>query len=111
MVSQEQGNEEKYYFPEMWHHYITANTVCSLESTSGVARAFPGGQVAHPEGQNEEENSKVRGKIDQNLRKKIRKVELLPTRGSEAGYGPGINTDTDTAISNRSRQDRTCPLH
>ena len=23
---------------------------------SGVARAFPGGQVAHPEGQNEDEN-------------------------------------------------------
>ena len=23
---------------------------------SGVARAFPGGRVAHPEGQNEEEN-------------------------------------------------------
>ena len=25
---------------------------------SGVARAFPGGQLAHPEGQNEEENNK-----------------------------------------------------
>ena len=25
-------------------------------TTSGVARAFPGGQLAHPEGQNEEEN-------------------------------------------------------
>ena len=25
---------------------------------SGVARAFPGGRVAHPEGQNEEENKK-----------------------------------------------------
>ena len=25
---------------------------------SGVARAFPGGQLAHPEGQNEEENEK-----------------------------------------------------
>ena len=24
--------------------------------TSGVARAFPGGQLTHPEGQNEEEN-------------------------------------------------------
>ena len=23
---------------------------------SGIARAFPGGRVAHPEGQNEEEN-------------------------------------------------------
>ena len=27
-------------------------------TTSGVARAFPGGRVAHPEGQNEEENEK-----------------------------------------------------
>ena len=26
---------------------------------SGVARAFPGGRVAHPEGQNEEENEKI----------------------------------------------------
>ena len=25
-------------------------------NNSGVARAFPGGRVAHPEGQNEEEN-------------------------------------------------------
>ena len=59
---------------------------------SGVARAFPGGQLAHPEGKNVEEN-------DQSLRKnikksiaiwaKMRKVELLPTRDCEAGYGPG----------------------
>ena len=26
------------------------------ENISGVARAFPGGRLAHPEGQNEEEN-------------------------------------------------------
>ena len=26
------------------------------KDTSGVARAFPGGRVTHPEGQNEEEN-------------------------------------------------------
>ena len=40
---------------------------------SGVARAFPGGRVDHPEGQNEEEISKVWGKIrkiDQTLRGK-----------------------------------------
>ena len=50
--------------------------------SSDVARAFPGGRVAHPEGQNEEENKKSlrkKRKIDQNLRKKLRKVELLPT--------------------------------
>ena len=28
----------------------------SNEAVSGVARAFPGGRLAHPEGQNEEEN-------------------------------------------------------
>ena len=27
-----------------------------LYHRSGVARAFPGGRVAHPEGQNEDEN-------------------------------------------------------
>ena len=57
---------------------------------SGVARAFPGGRLAHPEGQNEEENlSKVWGKIDQKFEEKVRTVELLPTRDCEAGYGPG----------------------
>ena len=34
------------------------------DSGSGVARAFPGGQAAHPEDQNEEENEErlIRGK-------------------------------------------------
>ena len=34
---------------------MTVTTFLML-TPSGVARAFPGGQVAHPEGQNEEEN-------------------------------------------------------
>ena len=34
------------------------NIVPERYTDSGVARAFPGGPVAHPEGQNEEENSK-----------------------------------------------------
>ena len=34
------------FFPH-WNHMITS---------SGVARAFPVGRLAHPEGQNEEEN-------------------------------------------------------
>ena len=42
--------------------------------SSGVARAFPGGQVAHKEGQNEDEKEKslrkIKKKIDQNLGKK-----------------------------------------
>ena len=31
--------------------------VCEGEGSSGVARAFPGGRLAHPEGQNGEENN------------------------------------------------------
>ena len=31
-------------------------TSSDYSDTSGVARAFPGGRLAHPEGQNEEEN-------------------------------------------------------
>ena len=54
--------------------------------TSGVARAFPGGRVAHPEGQNEEENAKNLRKNRKNL-SKFEEVELLPTRDCEAGYG------------------------
>ena len=45
---------------------------------SGVARAFPGGRLAHPEGQNEEENKTVWGKIDRNLRKKWGKWNSCP---------------------------------
>ena len=58
---------------------------------SGVARAFPGGRVAHPEGQNEEENKLSLRKNKKNgskFEEKMRKVELLPTRECEAGYGP-----------------------
>ena len=61
---------------------------------SGVARAFPGGRVAHQESQNEEENEKSLRKNKKKLSKfgeKIRKVELLPTRDCEAGYGPVYN--------------------
>ena len=63
------------------------------QSCSGVARAFPGGRVAHPEGQNEEENSKVWGEIRKQLltfEEKLRKVEPLPTRECEAGYGLAV---------------------
>ena len=55
--------------------------------TSGVARAFP----AHPEYQNEEENKSSLRKNKKNSSKfeeKMRKVEPLPTRNCEAGYGP-----------------------
>ena len=59
---------------------------------SGVARAFPGGRLAHPEGQNEEENENSLRKSKKTWSKfeeKMRKVELLPTRDCEACYGPG----------------------
>ena len=66
--------------------------------TSGVARAFPDGRVAHSEGQNEEENETSLRKNKKKMIEiwgKMRKVELLPTRDCEAGYGPvayGVTT-------------------
>ena len=66
-----------------WRHF---------ERGSGVARAFPGGRAAHPENQNEEEkeSSLRKNKINwSKFEEKMRKVELLPTRDCEAGYGPG----------------------
>ena len=59
--------------------------------SSGVTRAFPGGRLAHPESQNEEENEKFVEKWEKMIKfgEKMRKVELLPTRNCEAGYGPG----------------------
>ena len=44
-------------------------TPASLTTLSGVARAFPGGRVANPEGQNEEENK-------ENLREKEKLIEI-----------------------------------
>ena len=61
------------------------------QRSSGVARAFPGGRLAHPEGQNEEENKlslRKNKKICSKFEEKMRKVEFLPTRDCEAGYGP-----------------------
>ena len=66
----------------------TAEQVGRMVRNSGVARAFPGGRLAHPEGQNEEslrKNKKIWSKFEE----KMRKVKLLPTRDCEAGYGPG----------------------
>ena len=63
----------------------------NLYTNSGVAKAFPGGQGAHPESQNEEENEKSLRKNKKKWSKfgeKMRKVELLPARDCEAGYGP-----------------------
>ena len=46
--------------------------------SSGVARAFPSGRVAHPEGQNEEEN-------EQSLRNLIRKIDRDLRKKEESG--------------------------
>ena len=75
-----------------WHWILHLNKgQPSYLIRSGVARAFPGGQLAHPEGQNEEENEKSLRKSQKTwskLEEKMRKVELLPTGDCEAGYGP-----------------------
>ena len=63
---------------------------------SGIARAFPGGRLAHLEGQNEEENEWSLRKNKKNcskFEKKMRKVELSPTRDCDAGYGPCSNVN------------------
>ena len=60
---------------------------------SGVAMAFPGGRLTHPEDQNQEENEeslRKNKKIWSNFGEKMRKVELLPTWDCEAGYGPDL---------------------
>ena len=45
------------YFKSVFQLFTSRRAVKGLIAIgSGVARAFPGGQVAHPEGQNEEEN-------------------------------------------------------
>ena len=55
--------------------------------------AFLGGRLAHPEGQNEEENKYSFRKNKKNWSKfeeRMRKVEPLLNRDCEAGYGPVI---------------------
>ena len=72
------------------------------KTNSGVARTFPGGRVAHPESQNEEENKYSLRKNKKNWPKfeeKIRKVELLPTRACEAGYDPENKESEKTRFS------------
>ena len=54
---------------------------------SGVARAFPGGRVAHSESQNEK-NLRKNNKNWSKFEGKWGKLEILPTRDCEAGYGP-----------------------
>ena len=62
----------------------------SYLSPSGVARASPGGRLPHQEGQNEDKNEeRLREKTKKTFKlRKMRRVELLPTRDCEAGYAP-----------------------
>ena len=65
-----------------------------FECLSGVARAFPGGQPAHPEPQIEEANEEKLRKDDRKsrrMRKNWGNVAFLPTRGWESGYAPGVS--------------------
>ena len=65
-------------------------SLISLLKRSGVARAFQGGRVAHPEDQNEEENEENLRKNERNsgkMRKYWGNILILPTREWEAGYG------------------------
>ena len=62
----------------MTSHRMAKTSLCT---SSGVARAFRGGRLAHPEGQNEEENDKNLRKSKKNLSKfeeKMRKVSCPP---------------------------------
>ena len=71
-----------------WHFSVPRE---STHVCNGIARAFPGGRVAHLESQNEEENEESFRKNMKNwlrFEKRMRKVELLPTRDCEAGYSP-----------------------
>ena len=82
-----------------YHDFSTKKASVSGDFASGVARAYPGGRLAHPEGQNEEENKKSLRKNEKHWLKfeeKMRKVELLPTWDCEAGYGPGLCPLTTT---------------
>ena len=58
------------------------------QQTSGVARASPGGRVAHPESQNEEENEKS---LSKNKKKIIKIWEKSEESGTLAhpGLCPG----------------------
>ena len=40
----------------MWETDLIENTECWWQLGSGIARAFPGGRLTHPKGQNKEEN-------------------------------------------------------
>ena len=87
--------------PFVKFHPEVASCLLSRGISSGVARAFPGGRVAHPEDQNEEENLRKNEGNYGKMRKYWGNILILPTREWEAGYGPGhkkVCTPGDEAI-------------
>ena len=76
---------------------------------SGVARVFPGGRVAHPDDQNEEENEEIWGKIRDPTGKwgKIEEMFLSCPPGSERlataltlNYWQGYEENNNSVFNN-----------
>ena len=69
---------------------LFASITPELFGLSGVARAFPGGQLAHPEDQNEE---KIK-ENERNLKKKWGRIEEMISScpPGAAGFGPALPT-------------------
>ena len=67
------------------HSETKTSTIISWANiNSGVARAFPGGRGAHPEGQNEEKNKKSLRKNKKNM------IEIWGKWGKRNSRPPGI---------------------
>ena len=94
---------------KLWKHTIplTYNTKI-LISNSGIARAFPGGRLAHPDNRNEEENKENLKKNEKNcqkMRKDWGNVLILPNREWKAGYGPDIKHIWNTSFFTSNETD------
>ena len=63
---------------KLFHPFVRKISYSYSKYTSGVARAFPDGRVAHPEGQNEDENK-------YSLRKNKKKLSKFEEKNEEIG--------------------------
>ena len=84
-------------FLDLWHPLWQWQHQSDRIANSGVARTFPGGRLAHPESQNEEENKECLRKKKKNwwkFEEKWGKWNSCPPGDSEAGYGPDCKTPT-----------------
>ena len=86
-----------------------------LFTISGVARAFPGGRVAHPEDQNEEENEENLRKNERNygkMRKYWGNILILPTRGVRGWLRPCLPlTDILPVLKSSVNLKQTLTVH